>query len=457
MMSRSLRIFVVGLGPGSPSLRTLGAQRALDAASAIILRTNVHPGISDLVDDPRVTSCDDLYQAFEKFDSLYEAIAQRVISTARQIGDVVYAVPGHPRVAERTVPMLEQMAQEAGIDVQVLDGVSFVDVAVNAVAVDPIAAGLQMVDAEELAHQVERDPYGTGTLAIDPTRPLLVGQVYDAQRAAAVKLTLSQIYPDDHLVRVLASLAISGEATIRDVPLAHLDRQSPDHLTSVWVPPLDPMADVRTPNAPARLVARLRAPGGCPWDREQTHESLRNSVLAEAYEVVDAIDAADDEALAEELGDLLLLVLMHAQIAEEAGSFGIADVHEALSRKLIRRHPHVFGAADARTPDEVISTWEGVKAAERQAKGTSASSDDRLSRLPRSMPPLRKAIEILAPRATLAAPSDDEAGRELLHVIASLTQRGIDPERALEASLIAHASRSQSPNGEGSKAVEGGV
>jgi hypothetical protein len=158
-------------------------------------------------------------------------------------------------------------------------------------------------------------------------------------------------------------------------------------------------------------------------------------VLEEAYEVVDAIDADDQGGLAEELGDLLLLITMQSQIAEENGTFRIEDVFEGVSRKLIRRHPHVFGSVSATTPDAVIATWEGVKEIERAEKGISVTNPRSIDRLPRAMPITRKAVEILAPRTRLAAPQDPDAGRELLAAVRALIDRGIDPELALELSL----------------------
>jgi MazG family protein len=117
------------------------------------------------------------------------------------------------------------------------------------------------------------------------------------------------------------------------------------------------------------LIARLRGPGGCPWDREQTHESLKPMTIEEAYEVLEAIDRADDEHLAGELGDLLLQVVFHAQIAAEAGRFTIRDVIERVAAKMVRRHPHVFGGARAETPGEVLRNWEAIKQAEQEARG----------------------------------------------------------------------------------------
>jgi tetrapyrrole methylase family protein/MazG family protein len=429
------RITIVGLGPGNPSLRTIGAQRALDSADRIILRTRVHPGLDDLATDARVTDCDDLYESACDFDALYPAIASRVVGTARSGGAVVFAVPGHPRIGERSVPLIEAAAREFGVPIDVLDGVSFLDVIAGALQIDPLARGLQIADAEELAELIGGEPFTSGQLGVDPTRPLLVAQLYNRDLASAVKIALSRVYPDEYLVAIVKAAGIPGEQSTRELPLQALDRQDVDHLTSLWVPPMPSMDAVRSLESLTRLVARLRAPGGCPWDREQTPGSLRNAVLEEAYEVVDAIDAGNEAELAEELGDLLLLVTMQAQIAEEGGAFRIEDIFEGVNRKLIRRHPHVFGSVSATTPDAVIATWEGVKASERAEKGSPAEKPNPIDRLPRAMPVTRKAAEILAPRTSLEAPQDPTAGNGLLAAIAAVIERGLDPELALEASL----------------------
>jgi tetrapyrrole methylase family protein/MazG family protein len=432
--SSSSRIIIAGLGPGNPDLRTVGTQRALAAADRIILRTRVHPGLGNLIGDPRVTDCDDLYEGAGDFDVLYSAIAERVLSAARSGGTVLFAVPGHPRFAEKSVPMIEAMARDLDIPVAVLDAVSFLEVTVGALQTDPIARGLQIADAEHLAATVNADPFAVGQLGVDPTRPLLVAQLYDREVASAVKIALSRVYPDEYGVVVVQAAGIPGEQSTCEIPLHALDRQAVDHLTSLWVPPMGSLDAVRSPESLFRIVARLRAPGGCPWDREQTAGSLRNSVLEEAYEVVDAIDAGDQGGLADELGDLLLLIIMQAQIAEENGAFRIEDVFEGVNRKLIRRHPHVFGSVSATTPDEVIATWQGVKESERAAKGDSARLNP-IDRLPRAMPVTRKIVEILAPRTNLARPDSPDAGDELLAAVRVLIERGLDPEVALEAAL----------------------
>jgi tetrapyrrole methylase family protein/MazG family protein len=439
-------IRIVGLGPGDPSLRTLATQRALDAADQIVLRTRVHPGLDALCGDPRVSDCDDLYQTAAAFDSLYEAIADRVLARA-EAGPVVYAVPGHPRFAERTVPLIVARARSAGIPCEVLDAVSFLDTTIAALGADPIADGMQLVDAEWLASIVDAEPFSAGQLALDPTRPILVAQVYNREMAAAAKIALSRIIPDEHTVTLVTAAGIPGQQSTKTLKLHELDRQEVAHLTSLWVPPLAPLGATRSPQTLTRIVARLRAPGGCPWDREQSHPSLREAIIEEAYETVDAIDDGDMAGLAEELGDLVLLVAMQAQIAEEEGSFRIEDVYDEVSRKLVRRHPHVFGEIVAETPDAVIATWEGVKAAERAANGAPPVEKGPYDRLPRAMPPLRKAIEVLAPRATLRGPSDADEGSTLLQAVETLLAQGVDPERALEDALRSRAAQGDSSSG----------
>jgi tetrapyrrole methylase family protein/MazG family protein len=428
-------IIIVGLGPGDPDARTIGAQRALDRADRIILRTRIHPGLNDLETDPRVTDCDDLYERAEDFDRLYERIADRVLAAAQFGGEVVFAVPGHPRFGERSVPLIETAALAAGLPLTVLDAVSFIDSAASTLRIDPLASGLQVADAEHLAATVDQDPFAAGTLGIDPARPLLLGQVYNHDLAAAVKIALARVYPDEHPVTVVRGAGVPSAEQLQTVPLHALDRQQVDHLTSVWVAPQPQLDAVRSPDALTRVVARLRRPDGCPWDRQQNHASLRDAVLEEAYEVADAIDSGHGSDLFEELGDLLLLVNMHAQIAEEEGDFRIEDVYEGITRKLIRRHPHVFGDVVAESPDAVIATWDGVKAAEREAKGITSRDDHPIDRLPRSMPITRKIIETLSPRTTLRSPEQAAEGDAALAAIAALLKRGIDPERALDTAL----------------------
>jgi tetrapyrrole methylase family protein/MazG family protein len=435
------RLLVVGLGPGDPTLRTVGAQRALDGAARIVLRTRIHPGLEDLRGDPRVSDCDDLYAGSRSFKEVYAAIAERVLRLAAESdgGQVVFAVPGHPRFGEESVRLIEARGAAQGIAVAVAVGVSAIDAVAGALAVDPMVDEVQLLDALALAAAVERDPFAGGSVAVDPLRPCLIGQLYAPHVAAAVKLALGRLYPDDHPLVLVRAAAVPDEERLTRCRLFELDRRPVDHLTSAWVPAMEALTAFRSPAELQRIVALLRAPGGCPWDREQSHQSLRPAVIEEAYEVVDAIDRDDADNLEEELGDLLLQVVLHAQIAEEAGTFGLEDVFERVGRKLIRRHPHVFGAVEARTAGDVVTTWEAVKAEERAGRGGAVTKHP-LDRLPRSMPALLRAASLLgswkqvAPRAP-DPETVDAVGDALLAAVESSVRAGVDPERALDAAL----------------------
>lgn len=436
-------IEIVGLGPGDPLARTVGAQRSLDTAARIVLRTALHPGLDDLTSDPRTVACDDLYESGATFEDVYAAIARRVCDLADETaGLVVYAVPGHPWFGERAVALIREEATKRGLTVGVQSAVSAFDAVATALATDLMADEVQILDATTLVQSFESEPFAAGLVAIDPTRPALVCQVYSRHVASAVKLSLGRLYPDDHPVAIVRGAGVPEREAIEHCRLYELDRRAVDHLTSVWIPGLPVLAATRSPYTLQRIVARLRAPGGCPWDRKQSHASLRDAIIEEAYETVDAIDAGDVEHLAEELGDLLLIVSMHAQIADEAGAFTISEVYDHVARKLVRRHPHVFGDVVAETPDAVISTWNEVKAAERAAAGKSEpeTPPSPLAKLPRSMPALQKSRVLFGARKGEVPAAVDQAaisavGDNLLQLARAAAEAGIDPEQALSLAL----------------------
>ena len=224
---------------------------------------------------------------------------------------------------------------------------------------------------------------------LDPDHPVLIGQVSGLRLASDIKLTLMNTYPDDHPV-TLVQAAGTEDAALSTFPLLELDRDQPvDHLTSVYVPPLPHVSGLP---AFQETVARLRAPGGCPWDQEQTHQSLRPSLLEEAYEVLAALDAEDvyqDGKLCEELGDLLMQIVMHVQIATEQGAFQFGDVIGRIDAKLKRRHPHVFDDLEVQDTHDVLRNWEAIKATERAEEGNAHHS--RLDSVPAILPALARA------------------------------------------------------------------
>src|SRR5262249_31172093 len=253
-----------------------------------------------------------------------------------------YAVPGHPLIAEESVRHLRLRAPERGIAVRIVPGLSFLEPVCAVLGLDPLERDLQLLGATLLSDVPAPALMG----ALLPTHPVLIAQAYNRRLASGVKLALGELYPNDWELAVVRAAGVPGKAAVERLPLVELDRgEHADHLTTIYVPPLAPLQATRTPEGLRYITWRLRAPDGCPWDREQTHQSLRRYVLEEAYEVADVLDGWDGspeqaEHLAEELGDLLLQVYLQAEIADQEDLFHIGDVFQTVAEKLIRRHPH---------------------------------------------------------------------------------------------------------------------
>ncbi len=371
-------ITIVGLGPGLPGLLTVEADRLLRAANEIYVRTGRHPTVEALPASAAVRSFDEVYQHLDSFEEVYAEIAARVVELGQRDEGVVYAVPGHPLVGEASVQRILALAEERHVAVRIVEGLSFVEPICSLLPLDPLD-GLQIADAMELA-LLHYPPF-------NPDVPVLVGQLYSRDLASDVKLVLMMLYPDGHDVTLIGR-AGTDEAAVTTIRLYELDRvKEIDHLTALYVPPLAKPGSVQ---AFQEVVARLRAPGGCPWDREQTHRSLRPYLLEEAYEVLDALDHQDAGALKEELGDLLLQILLHTQIAIEDGEFQMADVVSHVVTKLKRRHPHVFGQLHVSGSEEVLANWEQIKRQEKQSQPEKGV----LAAIPRSMPALARAESV---------------------------------------------------------------
>jgi tetrapyrrole methylase family protein/MazG family protein len=369
-------ITIVGLGPGNPAHLTREAWEALTTAHEIYLRTARHPTLAGFPTTLTCHSFDEVYQTTADFAQVYEIIAERVLELGTRPEGVVYGVPGHPCVAEASVSLIRARARERGVEVRLISGLSFVEPALEALGVDALPT-LQIADALDLV--ARRHP------SFHPDAPALVAQLYSSAIAGDVKLTLMNQYPDDHAVALIHAVGTADERVER-LPLFGIDR-SPHlaHLTSLYVPPL--------PRASAfesfqNTIAHLRAPDGCPWDREQTHQTLRSNLLEETYEVLAALDADDADAMREEFGDLLLQIVLHAQIALEYGEFSMADVIAGIQAKIIRRHPHVFGDVIVKGVGEVLENWEKLKAAER---GESKKDNGVLGSVPPGLPALLQA------------------------------------------------------------------
>ncbi len=372
-----MAIIIVGLGPGRVDLLTREAWDVLSRAEVIYARTGEHPALTLFT--AKVKTFDHVYARASTFEEVYEAIARDILTLSQAGRDVVYAVPGHPRVGEATTPLIEKWARDTGVDVRIVEGVSFVDVVCNAVGIDPLD-GLNVYDAM----LVSQEYFPT----VNTDRPVLLGQLFSRDLASDVKLTLLTAYPPEHPV-TLVRHAGTEDVSIRTLPLHELDRLSDfDHMTSLVVPPWNHPSSYE---ALQNIVNHLRSPEGCPWDRKQTHQSLRRHLLAETYEVLDALDRDDMEALQEELGDLLLQIALHVAIATEGGEFLFGDVIGEHIEKLIRRHPHVFGDVHVESAEEVARNWEAIKKAEKSARG---ETEDPFASIPKAMPALMLAAMV---------------------------------------------------------------
>ena len=396
-------IIIVGLGPGRWDDLTLQARdcfaQAAQTGATAYFRTLIHPTVAPLrqaFPGLRIESFDAYYEESQDWGALYQRIAERVCALAEQDKQgeqrpIIYAVPGHPLVGEASVQLLLRLADERGLTTRIVAGLSFIEPVCEALALDPLAAGLQIVDATELA--ALRPDEIAGRLI--PTRPLLVAQVYNRRLASEVKLALDECYPDEWMVKLVRAAGVDGEQAVETMPLYELDRQdAANHLSTLYLPPLDELTALRLPETLRFITYRLRRePDGCPWDRQQTHQSLTRYVLEETYEVVEALEENDMDKLAEELGDLLLQVYLHAEIARQEGDFAIGDVFEHVNAKLIRRHPHVFGEVEVSSAGQVVQNWEAIKRQERAASGKDIQQESVLDGVPPAMPSLMIAQE----------------------------------------------------------------
>lgn len=427
------RVVVVGLGPAGPDLVSAGTRQVIDDHDVRFVRTMRHPSSTTVVG---ARSFDDLYDAAETMTEVYTSIVDALVDAATEQGAVVYAVPGSPMVAEHTVELL--LADDR-VEVELHPAMSFLDLVWVRLGVDPIAAGVRVVDGHRFAVD-----------AAGERGPLLVAQCDRRSVLSDIKLSVDP--PPDGPVVVLQGLGTEGER-IESVAWEDLDRSvEPDHLTSVWIPRLaTPVAG--EVGAFVELVERLRAE--CPWDQEQTHRSLTPFLIEEAYEVVEVLDQMPAEAgalgrdldsdpddgqvddlylaLEDELGDLLFQIVFHARLAAEAGRFDLSDVVRGIHAKLVTRHPHVFGDVDVDGDAQLVEeNWGRIKAEE-------TGRDSVYDGIPIGLPALARVAKLLDRAATLGDGAVPEIpgvdigalglGEALMGAVAGA--RDGDPEAAL--------------------------
>jgi tetrapyrrole methylase family protein/MazG family protein len=418
-VARLPRVVVVGLGPAGPDLLTAGTLAAIEAIPVQLLRTRRHPAAMAL---PLADDFDEQYETAASFTDVYEGIVEAVVASAVAHGEVLYAVPGSPVVAERAVELL---VADGRVEVDVVPALSFLDLAWARLRVDPVALGARLVDGRRFAVE-----------AAGERGPLLVGQCDQLHVLSDIKLALDDGPP----VVVLQRLGLADES-VRTVAWADLDRVIvPDHLTSLWIPELGDRVAGELERF-HELVRTLRAE--CPWDREQTHASLTRHLLEETYEVLEALDHVDEatgagfDALEEELGDLLFQVVFHSVLAAEEGQFTLADVARGIHDKLYARHPHVFdpsvGATDVA---QLTVDWERAKVRE---KGRASVMDG----IPAALPALAYALKVQKKAAAESVAWQDLPGVEqaslagrLLALVDDARTAGLDPEQELRAATL---------------------
>jgi tetrapyrrole methylase family protein/MazG family protein len=434
---------IVGLGPaGLDRLSPAVLDLLLDPAVPLVLRTIEHPAAADLAAQRDAITCDDLYESVEDFEGVYRAIADRVLAAAAR-GPVTYAVPGSALVGERAVAILRAEVPSLALH----PGESFLDLTFARVGLDPLARGVQVLDAHDLPAPL--------LLHL----PTVFGQIDGRGAIDAVRDSLLALLPHDTAITRLADLGAPEEA-VTVVTIEELREEHAGLRVSLFL-------DVAPPGWPGLVQTNARLRAECPWDREQTHHSLAKHLLEEAYETLEAIEALPVDApkgevdvpgyvdLEEELGDLLLQVVFHATLASEAGVFGVEEVAESIRRKLVARHPHVFGDVDATTAEHVMANWQRLKQDEK-------ARESLLDGVPLSLPALARAHEFQSRAAGVgfdwpdldgvlakvheeiaevveAAGEDDadtvgsEVG-DLLFSVVNLSRRlGVDPEQALRA------------------------
>lgn len=371
-------ITIVSLGPGDPQLLTLQTADALRHASRLILRTQQHPVAAWLREQEiPFVSFDKYYDLFWDFDELNRAIARKLWAEAAQ-QSVTYAVID--ATADASIAAIDA-ARPADGQIIRLCGVSRTDACLSAVPAAHLNAdGLRVLPALSCMAAVH-----------DPRLPLLITEIDRQVLAGDVKLWLSDLYDDEMPVTFIPS-SVQGHKAPTQIQLLEIDRQKHyDHTVSVFLPPVPLQARQRFCFADlVEILDILRGDHGCPWDREQTHQSLRKYLIEEAYETAAAIDEGDPDHIADELGDVLLQVVFHANVGKSHGTFTISDVTTAICHKMMYRHAHIFGTDRCETAEDVSANWEKLKKAEKHLTTQSSVLAD----VSRGLPALMRAAKV---------------------------------------------------------------
>lgn len=346
------KIKVIGLGASELEQLPLGVYRTIKQSDKLYVRTKEHPVVKELEEEGvEMTFFDDYYEKFSSFQQVYPAIVENLLKLSEK-RDIVYAVPGHPMVAEKSV----QLLLESGKKVEIIGGKSFIDDMFQAIKIDPVE-GFQLLDAFDLSQD-----------EIQIGQSLIIMQVFNQLMASEVKLTLMELYPDEHQVCIVDAAGSQYEE-IKWIPLYELDHFDGIHnLRSVYIPPLKRDERVKSFELLQFYIDEITSENGDVWIREQTPESLLSYLKEEVDELIQAYEQEDVDNIIEELGDVLLQILYHTNLAEKTGQFTLEEVLEGINRKLRRRHPHVFDGVTANTVEEVNTIWQKIKQKEKEER-----------------------------------------------------------------------------------------
>ena len=421
-------ITIVGLGVGNHNNPELRAQ--LHAAPRLVVRTQHHSLLHGWA--APFESCDDVLDD----PAAVAAIVARVLANPSR--DTVYAVPGHPRVGDATVAALLQAAPHK---CRIVPAPHPVDAWADALAY-PLGATTQVCDALALVPEVRAgdawstfhtsQPYPARTLPlpIQPHADAWIANIATPGLLANTQAQLLHAYASDTQVHWLTADLQVTQCRLGDLATTV---QAPGTL---YLPACDPLRNTHTSAGIEYVIQRLLGPAGCPWDHEQTPQSLRRTLLEETYEAIDALDRGDDASLLEELGDVLLNLLMQAEMARQAGRFRMSDVYAQVTAKFIRRHPHVFGDVDAHDTEAVLNNWYAIKQAEKRT----TQPQSPLAGVPLALPALvatgalinkskRYGMQVSTHSTTPL--TMQELGEQLFALAVRATQHDLDAEAAL--------------------------
>jgi tetrapyrrole methylase family protein/MazG family protein len=374
MKTKAKGIILLGLGPGNPDLLTREVWSLLNSISEIYLLTTHHSSVQGFPKGLQVHSFDNILDGEEDYQKVLDHIVRTVIELGCRPEGVVYGVPGHPFIAEATSQEIYQRAKAEGLPVELIEGISLIGPTLAAIGLDQ-SSHISVVPMLELVSNYH--PLNP------PNFPAIITQIHSKISLSRVKTTLLALYPSNHPVQ-LVHAAGTPNLAVENLPLDQIDQsEKVGILTSLYVPQLGVHTSFEEFQ---ELIAHLRSPEGCPWDREQSHQTLRRNLMEETFEALEAIDRADPELMQEEFGDLLLQITLHAQIASENGDFTMSDVIKGIYSKLVHRHPHVFGDMDLKDAQVVIKNWERLKALERGEN--EQKEKGLLEGIPTSMPAL---------------------------------------------------------------------